>query len=307
MILKSIQRLRVELSAERGPKPQVKLDRILVPIDFSECSSNALHLALAMAIRSGADLTLVHGISMPVTATSDAMLHTDPLAALVAGSQVQLDEIANEIEAWVASEKYPEIKVTTEVRKGFASDEILLSAKECEADFIVMGTTGAGLVKGFLLGSTASQVLHKSKIPVLIVPENATFSDIEKVVFATDMIHNDLDCLEDLVRFTKIFGAKLEVVHVLPPNSELSIKKLDTFSKIFSEANDKHKTVVKLFESHDPNIVSAIQQYLEVEEADTVAMLTHNRGFFEKLLHQSLTEKMAHRTQVPLLALHEGD
>lgn len=305
MILKSIHRLRLELSTEHAAQTDANLKQVLVPLDFSACSENALHIALAMALRTGADLKLLHTISMPLSMATEDMLQVNPLDELEKATNTKLAEIAREIETWVESEKYPPMTISTEVRKGFTAEEILLSAQDGNTDFVVMGTTGAGRVKGLLLGSTASQVLRKCKLPVLIVPEEVTFFDLGKVVFATDMVHNDPDALKAIVHFASIFGAELEVVHVLPPDSELSVTKLSNFDQAFSKVNAGAKTKVKVFDPQHGNIVAALQQYLAVQNADAVAMLTHDRGFFEKLFHPSLTEKMAQQTALPLLALHD--
>lgn len=60
------------------------------------------------------------------------------------------------------------IKAATKTRQGKAADEILKEAEEGDYDLIILASYGRGITK-FLLGSVSREVVHRSKIPVLVI------------------------------------------------------------------------------------------------------------------------------------------
>ena len=82
-------------------------------------------------------------------------------------------------------EKYQgsEVEILHQLKLGFAVDCILQSATDLKAYMIVMGTTGEGWMKS-LLGSISTQVMKESEIPVLLIPPQAKFRMLQKIVFA---------------------------------------------------------------------------------------------------------------------------
>lgn len=61
-------------------------------------------------------------------------------------------------------------EVQTAVRSGETSDQILRYAEEWEADIIVLGTHSKGVLEKMFLGSRASAVIDKAKVPIYLVP-----------------------------------------------------------------------------------------------------------------------------------------
>ncbi len=72
------------------------------------------------------------------------------------------------------------------VQIGIASDEVKLLAKEKNADIIVMGMKGAGGLDK-IIGSTTTNVIRKVKVPVLVIPEKATYQAIQHITYAYDL------------------------------------------------------------------------------------------------------------------------
>ena len=144
----------------------IRLKRILVPIDFSDCSKKALQYAKPFAEQFHAEIVLLHvssvnymvaegfgGIDLPT-------LRTD----LMEDAEKQLGEIAGVLESNGAS-------VTLNVREGRAASEIVEYAKEANVDLIVMSTHGYSNIKHVLLGSVTENVVRHAPCPTLAVRE----------------------------------------------------------------------------------------------------------------------------------------
>ena len=137
------------------------LKNILLAIDGSEYSNNALAYAANMAETYRATLWLVHVFPH----TSD-LLGYDDFEKLYAkrkcAGQIVLDEAKD-----LLGESTFEVR--EELLEGPEADSILNFAKNSHSDIIVMGTRGMGALKGLLLGSVSRKVLHFSACPVLVV------------------------------------------------------------------------------------------------------------------------------------------
>lgn len=136
--------------------------RILVPIDFSECSDEAMRYAGELARVFKARILLVHVLQPHAYAMTETFNLVDHYAALkmvaeplLEGSQKKLSKRG--------------VAVETDLRTGTAHSEILEKARSAKADLIVMGSHGRTGLEHFLLGSVAEKVVRLSPCPVLTV------------------------------------------------------------------------------------------------------------------------------------------
>ena len=139
---------------------------ILVPVDFSPCSVNALRVALAMAAPEG-DITLLHVI--------DEHFINDAVAAALGSAEDIRTRLRDQAEASFSSMLdgldmgNVDIERMTVVGVPFA--EILKIARDLDLPLIVMGVRGRSTPpEELLFGSTAEKVLRGSRVPVLCVP-----------------------------------------------------------------------------------------------------------------------------------------
>lgn len=140
----------------------VSLDRILVPIDFSDCSLDALEYAVQVARRSGASIRLLHVLE-PVSYGLDfSLLHVAKRDKMREVIRERLSDLAKAlVEA--------QVRTDVELHGGLPPDSILERAKTLQADLIVMGTHGRRGLSHTISGSVAEAVLRKSSCPVLTV------------------------------------------------------------------------------------------------------------------------------------------
>jgi nucleotide-binding universal stress UspA family protein len=140
----------------------VTLERILVPVDFSDCSLDALEYAVVVAQQAGASLMLLHVLE-PVSYGLDFTLgHSKARRAEVETWTKRLEELAY-------SHQRPNMAVECRLRGGVPADSILDSAKTMPCDLIVMGTHGRRGISHALSGSVAEAVLRKAFCPVVAV------------------------------------------------------------------------------------------------------------------------------------------
>ncbi len=162
-------RHRQELSTSANPAAPtarpVSLKRILVPVDFSECSRKGLQYALAFARQFQAEVSLLHVVPDVIAEPRFSVPAPDLQHALLEEGRRELDE---EIQAHAPQAS----GLKPLVRKGVPFQEIVQAAEELGADLIVVGTHGRTGLKHVLLGSTAERVVRHASCPVLVVREH---------------------------------------------------------------------------------------------------------------------------------------
>jgi universal stress protein A len=155
------------LPAKSGHSPDeipFRLDRILVPTDFSPNSLRAVKYAVQLAKRLDAYLTIMHVVPEP--SALDYPMEGIPREE-VAGWQ---REAAKQLEQQVTEAKQLHPKVDSIQRMALSPrDEIVKVAADLPADFLVLSTHGLTGWKHFLLGSYAEKILEHAPCPTAIV------------------------------------------------------------------------------------------------------------------------------------------
>jgi len=146
-------------------EPSLGLRSILVPIDFSVHSKNALKYAIPLAEQFGASLHLVFVVE-PTVYPADLGFGQ----VVLPGIEEELREKgAEELQALIDREIGSRVHATSIVRTGSPHQEILSEAEEKNVDMIVVATHGHSGVEHMLFGSTADRIVRHAKCPVLTI------------------------------------------------------------------------------------------------------------------------------------------
>ena len=147
---------------EGAPSMPVTLERILVPVDFSDCSLDALEYAAVMAPQAKASVMLLHVLE-PVSYGLDFDLgHIRSREDVRESWTKRLEELA-------ATHQHPNMRIEYRLRGGFPADSILDAARTLPCDLIVMGTHGRRGISHTISGSVVEAVLRKAHCPVIAV------------------------------------------------------------------------------------------------------------------------------------------
>jgi nucleotide-binding universal stress UspA family protein len=275
-------------------------NKILIPVDFSDCAINALKYAISFAKSTEAKLVLLHAYHIPIPA-AEAGLTIDPNIA---------EEFIDEGEEKMAKlyTRFPELEKIAEkyeIKMSFASDAIVSTAKEVNADLIIMGTHGAANAFDELVGSNTLHVIRKCDIPVLAVPLNYREADIKEILFSYDY-HSikSKGIIQPLIDFTLAFGAKLHIIHIT-----------DKLDKLHSDAVGEARLLEQYLKgiSHTyhmlegEHIETGILEYIRSHDVDVIAVMPRKHSLFQRLFQSSVTRQLVHHSNIPLLAFHEGN
>src|ERR1044071_4044646 len=138
--------------------------KILVPTDFSATSQKAFHYALRFAEQFGCEIVLLHVVEpvrLVVGAPLAVEVFPEPEDDSIAARKA-LAAIVTKTRATGAE------RLTCEVRRGHAPNEIIKAAKDLDVDLIVIATHGYTSWKHLCIGSTAERVVRAAPCPVLV-------------------------------------------------------------------------------------------------------------------------------------------
>jgi nucleotide-binding universal stress UspA family protein len=142
----------------RGATKPIHFKQIVVPIDFSDCSLDALGYGVQIAKDFGAFLTLLHSLE-PLSYGSDLTFgHTAEQNRQQMATRLKL--VADEVQSQGVS-------VHAVIRGGLPADSILDFIDGSDCDLVVMGTHGRRGLSHLVKGSVAEAVLRRASCPVL--------------------------------------------------------------------------------------------------------------------------------------------
>ncbi len=287
------------------------MKNILVPIDFSPVSTNALKYAIRMASKMDCKLVLLHSY---VVHASTYYMSEQMINALLAGKR---NVVLNQMRAFVESLDWDDkfilrdVEIQYELEIGFPIPTILEMAENIDAEMIIIGSTGASNTLDQWLGSVSSSIMERSHCPVLVIPPKTKFKDVKHIAYATEFIElkqNSIDFLKKLAIFLK---GQLSFVHVNTEANAQSSPDMYSFEEdnqndiIFKTSTTK-KVPVHIV--RNDNMVDGIYQYIEDEEVDMLVMSTHHRNLWERLTNKGETRKIFYgKLDLPLLVFHKDE
>lgn len=293
------------------------IKRVLWATDGSKVSEEALKYAILFAKKFGSDITGIHVIPKPEKLLFKSEFH-DWTVKVEENLKSELSSLAKNLEA-------KGISFNGVVLKGIPAVEIVECARRENADLIVVGKSGLGLLDRILVGSTALRILRESEVPVLAV-KKAVGEDQVKIenilvpVEISDMVNS---ALLFAIEFARRIGARITVIYVFRldvytyevPASTLVLDDLIKFSSAELE-----RRVEEVIETHgefkdnigveiDTKVIQAINPAIAISDyassngMDLVVINTHGRKGISRLILGSVTEKVIQESSCPVMAL----
>ena len=145
-------------SARSGPR----FEHVLVPIDFSDDSLNALQVANDSFAHPGATLILVTAVEAADSVAEHASLHGQVVSTLAGDMHRQLQTLA-------ATHRANWLDVQALLEMGKPADVILSAAQTCHADLVLMGSHGKTSLSRLLFGGTTYHVARKLACSVMVL------------------------------------------------------------------------------------------------------------------------------------------
>jgi nucleotide-binding universal stress UspA family protein len=274
------------------------MKKILVPIDFSSDSINALEHAINIANKSNASLTMVYVKSNNTLSTP--LYFKD----LTKKEQHSPEELFN-----IIIEKYKDKFLTNydyKIHEGKVFKEITNQAKYDNTDLIVMGTHGMSGFETYFIGSNAFKVVSNVNCDVITVRNGFLRTDIKNIIMPIDISSETQKKLESTVKIAKLYNAKIHVLSVSETNSDEIAKTLEsTSSKICNYLSTNNI----LFERQSilkKGITENIINYANKTKAELISIMTEQTETSYNLWLGKYAQQMINNSPIPILSIHNN-
>jgi len=275
---------------------------ILVPMDFSDSSINAVYYAVEMANLFDSEITLLHVISK--STLSSLFINDSEVALLRDKVRKKLEDIKTEI-----LEKWPKVSVNTLVSEGKPFKVINKIAMDSKCDTIVkMGTNGANGIEQFT-GSTTSRVIKSSTIPVIAVKEKKTEPRFDKIVLPIDLTKTSKQKIDWAVKMGIKYNSTIHILMELEKD-ELIEKKvkanLHQAESIFEKNGVKYESHLLDDRSYPDHLGKDTIKYAEEINADLIMIMTKSEtGKLADLFVGSYAEQIVNSSQrTPVMCIN---
>jgi nucleotide-binding universal stress UspA family protein len=196
----------------------LNIQNIIVPIDFSKMSVQAIQIAKQLARRFGASIHLAH--VRHLNYATDFVAPAPPIVPFSFTTYEQVGEQTALKDLKKVAGECGVSSATCDVLSGAPPfDEICRLAQTVPADLVVMPTHGRTGLKHVFLGSTAERIVRHSSCPVLVTRGSALQANngsrfrIKTILVPVDFSNCSREGLRYAIAFANEFGAKIILVH----------------------------------------------------------------------------------------------
>ncbi len=295
----------------------MEMNKILVPVDFSEGSEVAVHHALNIARHLDTALVLLHvGVILehPEDLPGAGSIYAGVARAQLEADRAQLGELRTRISG-------QGVEVSQMIADGFADTAIVDAAAELDADLIVMGSHGRSGIRRMLLGSVAERVVRLAPCSVLVARRDGDLpGGYRRLLVPTDFSPTAEQALAMALSLAAP-GAIVDVLHCwsLPPGSP--DPGTADWQGIYRAASERIGMVAgaeldRLIDRPAPAGVTlqrhlledtpahGIQRWLESHPYDLVVTGSHGRRGVRRFLLGSVAEATVRHAPCSVLVAH---
>jgi nucleotide-binding universal stress UspA family protein len=302
--------MTAEKTFKDAPATHESVKKILVPVDYSECSVFACRYALKIACRLNAEIKLFHTYYSPAfdlielasAVQTQSQLKEEALNNLETSEKETAENFIKSLREYIRECQMPDTDISYEIKPGVPEDEIRRFSEWYEPHLVVMGTHGKGSGVSNIMGSVTAAVIGRIDFPVLAIPEKYTFvgeKNIKNVMYVTDFDESDFLSIRTLMNLTEQLGLDIFCVHIGDNTKSWDKIRMDGLMEYFRKSYGK--TQVDYSFISQKNLIEDLDRLIQDKNINILSVTSHRRNILEKLFRTNLTKKLFYHTSIPLL------
>jgi nucleotide-binding universal stress UspA family protein len=268
---------------------------ILVGIDFSDCSINALKHAISIARKSKAGIAMVW------------VNHLDYSKEIFSGEPQNIEkDVISRFEKLIKEYKFHvhDGNINYYIRKGKVYKEIKTIADEKDVFLVVIGTHGSSGFEEFWIGSNANRVVSECKQPVITIRGGVDIgTDLKKIVMPLNSADVTRQKMPMTALLAKYFNSEVHILGLLTSSSEdlqFKVKKFVVQAEdYFTENGIKFKS--KIVEAD--NITEETLKYAKEINANLITIMTEQETSASNLIFGPYASQMVNHSTIPVLSI----
>ncbi|MCX6269485.1 MAG: universal stress protein [Bacteroidetes bacterium] len=275
------------------------MNKIVVAIDFSECSINAFLHSMSIAQHCNGELILLW---VEKEANEKEKYQNK--------SPEHLKDVQNAFEDMIAKYQpdHPDVNMSWKIRKGKIYKEVTGEAKSVKAMLIVTGTHGAAGFEEFWIGSNANKIVSSSTCPVITIRGGINIQrPLKRIVLPIDSAEETRQKSSFTGYMAKKHDAEIFILKLYTSKLKTMRQKVDIYAaqvaEYFVEENIKHQTDQVVCE----NISDATIEYAAKIDANLIAIMTEQETTTANIFLGPYAHQMVNHSPFPVLSIHSQD
>lgn len=271
---------------------------ILVPVDFSADSINALEHGIKFANIINANLRMIH------VSTNKSFEPPSFFKDLTDFNGKSVDDFFKLIT--YRHQRKLNQKLDYTIKQGNISEEIIKQAEKNNVEFIIMGTHGLSASNSYWMGSNAYKVVSSSICPVLTIRNGFIRKSVNKIVLPIDASKNTRRKLTTTAKIAKVYDAEIHVIGVTETAMKDILLKVESWVKQSIEYLDKSKVRNKSLMIQGSDLTEMTIDYAKSINADLISIMTEQGEQPVSLLLSPSAQQMVNQSPIPVLTIRSN-
>lgn len=272
---------------------------ILVGIDFSDCSINALEHAISIAEKASADIVMIW-VNRPENGKEIFRVNQEHIVGEVIA---RFKKLVDQYQSSLAHNT-----ISFLVKAGKVYQEIVNTAEELDAFLIVVGTHGSSGFEEFWIGSNALRIVTSTERPIISIRAGIdVHRTISNIVMPIDSTVESRQKVPITSLIAKYFNAK---IHILVMHTttieEVRLRVTEYVQQVEHYLTENQIDYVKkIIETHD--ITDATIDYAVKIKANLISIMDQQERMPSNLWSGSFAAQMVNHSPIPVLSVHAKD
>jgi nucleotide-binding universal stress UspA family protein len=273
------------------------MNKIVVAIDFSDCSINALLHALSVADHCDGELILLW-VDRPAG-------EKDKFGDNKSTLTYKHVEQAFEDLVLKYQPMHPDLKITWKIRKGKIYKEVTAEAREIGAMLIVTGTHGASGFEEFWIGSNANKIVSASYCPVITIRGGINIArPLERIVIPIDSAEETRQKASFVAYMAKRHEAEVYVLKLYTSKIKAIRHSVDLYAAQVTRYFEDEKVRYNMQETDCESISDATIEYAKKVDANLIAIMTEQETTTANIFLGPYAHQIVNHSPIPVLSIH---
>ncbi len=280
------------------------MKRILIPVDFSKDSVNAVKYGISMANKLEADVRLIH------------IKTGDNYAPEFAGNET-IFRINDQLEVWMkelldaVKDSYyvNRGKIDWKIRKGNVVNEISNQAKYDDTSLIVVASHGISGFQDKFIGSNAYRLVANAPCPVIVVRHGVQYdADISRIIVPVDFEKECSKKVPVVAGLASVYKAKIELVGLRDSSFSHVLVRIKTQMNLIERFISEHANLeIEKSVLSGRNLSRQLRDYAEEVDADLIAIRIHHSANPFSNIFRPFANDMVNYSSIPVLVIPTKD
>ena len=278
---------------------KTKIEKILIPTDFSDTSKTVVAEAMALAQKLKAEVCLMH-----VTEAGTPPLFMDPKTPIPSPPMEQVENEINRKMSETAKKLSDTYGITPSVylKEGDIHDEIIEFAEKNDIDLIAMGTHGASGYRELFVGSNAQRVVTVSEIPVLTVQKQKPEPGFKNILVPIDDSVHSREKVNIAMLIADLFKAKLHIVGLPDSDDTQEMNKFKIKLESVEKLAKAHELPFVTTIVHGDSLAETALEYANDKNCDLIVINTGHESKLTGMFLGAFAQQIVNHSRIPVLS-----